>query len=371
MQGNQACAEGAIYAGARFYAGYPITPSTEIAEVLAERLPQVGGKFIQMEDEIASMAAIVGASLTGAKSMTATSGPGFSLKQENLGYAVLSEVPCVVVNVQRLGPSTGGPTAPSQGDIMQARWGTHGDHPIIAVSPSSVQECFELTVKAFNLSERFRIPVLMMLDEVIGHMRERIVIPAPGELDIFERKTPEVAPSQYVPYEPQDDSLVPPMANFGEGYRYHVTGLLHDDTGFPSNSPAVMGAHQDRLHEKIRRGLNEIIMVEEAETEDADVLLVAFGCMARSAARAVKEARAKGQKVGMLRLITIWPFPEEALRQLAEKVKAIIVPEMNLGQVVDVVKSAVEGKVPVYGICQADGEIIPPERILEKIEEVL
>ncbi|MBM7866812.1 2-oxoacid:acceptor oxidoreductase subunit alpha [Heliomicrobium gestii] len=371
MQGNQACAEGAIYAGLRFYAGYPITPSTEIAEVLAERLPQVGGRFIQMEDEIASMAAIIGASLTGTKAMTATSGPGFSLKQENLGYGILAEVPCVVVNVQRLGPSTGGPTAPAQGDVMQARWGTHGDHPVIALCPNSVQECFDLTVTAFNLSERFRIPVLFMLDEVIGHMRERMAIPDPGELEVSERKRTALPPDEYVAYAPVDDTLVPPMANFGEGYRFHVTGLLHDETGFPSNSSSVVGPHLDRLHRKVERGLDEIVMVEEIETDDADVVIVAYGCVSRSAAHVVREARAQGLRVGLLRLITLWPFPVDAVRRVAEGARAIIVAEMNLGQVLDVVKSAVEGQVPVYGVCRADGEMIAPDTIREKVEEVL
>ncbi|QGG46508.1 2-oxoacid:acceptor oxidoreductase subunit alpha [Heliorestis convoluta] len=371
MQGNQACAEGAIYAGINFYAGYPITPSTEIAEVLSERLPQVGGKFIQMEDEIASMAAVIGASLTGAKTMTATSGPGFSLKQENLGYGMVAETPCVVVNVQRLGPSTGGPTAPAQGDMMQARWGTHGDHPVIALCPSSVQECFNLTVKAFNLAEAYRTPVLLMMDEVIGHMRERVVIPEPGDLEVVDRTKPEPGTQDYLPYQPVDSTLVPPMASFGDGYRYHVTGLLHDETGFPSNNADVMGALVERLHQKIERGLEKIIMVEEVNTEDADVVIVAYGAVARSAQKAMKLAREQGQKVGMLRLITVWPFPEEAVIKVAEKAKALIVPEMNRGQIKEVVQAAVAGKAEVHGIGNSNGDIVTPWQMLDKIGEVL
>ncbi|KAB2952366.1 2-oxoacid:acceptor oxidoreductase subunit alpha [Heliorestis acidaminivorans] len=371
MQGNQACAEGAIYAGINFYAGYPITPSTEIAEVLAERMPEEGGKFIQMEDEIASMAAIVGASLTGAKTMTATSGPGFSLKQENFGYGIVAETPCVVVNVQRLGPSTGGPTAPAQGDMMQARWGTHGDHPVIALCPSTVQECFDLTVKAFNLAEEFRTPVLLLLDEVIGHMRERVFVPQPGELEVVDRIKPEAGTQNYLAYQPVDSTLVPPMASFGDGYRFHVTGLLHDETGFPTNNSEVMGSLIERLHQKIERGREKIVIVEEIDIDDADVVIIAYGCVARSAQKAQKMARKKGQKVGILRLITVWPFPEEEVLRVAEKAKALIVPEMNRGQIKDVVQSAVVGKAEVYGIGNVDGEMVSPCQILAKIEEVL
>lgn len=371
MQGNQACAEGAIYAGARFYGGYPITPSTEIAEILAERLPQVGGRFIQMEDEIASMAAVIGASLTGAKSMTATSGPGFSLKQENIGYAMLTEVPCVIANVQRLGPSTGGPTSPAQGDVMQTRWGTHGDHPVIALCPNSVQECFELTVKAFNLAERFRTPVFLLLDEIIGHMRERVVLPEPGQLAVIERKKPDVPPGEYRAYAPVDDTLVPPMANFGEGYRFHVTGLIHDEDGFSTAKPEKVLGHLQRLHDKIDRFLPEVSLVEQQQVEDAEVILVAYGNVSRAASRAVKDARAAGKKVGLIRPITIWPFPEEIIHAAAAHAKAVIVAEMNLGQIIHVVKEAVAGQAPVLGICRGDGEPISPNQILDKIREVL
>ncbi|MCW2277169.1 2-oxoacid:acceptor oxidoreductase subunit alpha [Heliophilum fasciatum] len=371
MQGNQACAEGAIYAGASFYAGYPITPSTEIAEILSERLPQVGGRFIQMEDEIASMAAVIGASVTGAKAMTATSGPGFSLKQENIGHAMITEVPCVIANVMRLGPSTGGPTSPAQGDVMQARWGTHGDHPVITLCPNSVQECFELTVKAFNMAERFRTPVFIMFDEIIGHMRERVVLPEPGQIPVVNRKKPEVGPESYKAYEPVDETLVPPMASFGDGYRYHVTGLTHDETGFATTKPEKMAAHLQRLHDKINNFLPEVVDYEEQSIEDAEVVLLAYGSVARAASRAVKDARAAGLKVGLIRPITLWPFPGEAVKKAAAKAKAVIVAEMNLGQIINEVRVAVEGQAPVYGVLRADGEPISPTEILAKIKEVL
>jgi len=287
LQGNEACVEGAFAAGIDFYAGYPITPSTEIAELLAEGLPKRGGAFIQMEDEIASMAAVIGASLTGAKSMTATSGPGFSLKQENLGYAMYTEVPCVVVNVQRGGPSTGLPTSPAQGDVMQARWGTHGDHPVIALCPSSVQETFWLTVRAFNLAEKYRTAVILLMDEVVGHMRERIEIPETVE-GLITRKQPKVGREAYRPYQ-ADADLIPPMASFGTGYRYHVTGLAHDETGFPTSDTEQAGILIDRLHQKIEQNLDDIVQIETLMMEDAEIAVVAYGCTARSAARAVSQ----------------------------------------------------------------------------------
>lgn len=307
LQGNEACVEGAIAAGLTFFAGYPITPSTEIAELLAERMPQVGGRFMQMEDEIASMAAVIGGSLTGAKSMTATSGPGFSLKQENLGFAMFTEIPCVVVNVMRGGPSTGLPTSPAQADIMQARWGTHGDHPVIAIYPASVPETYELTIKAFNFAEKYRTPVILLLDEVIGHMRERIEIPATPQVPIVDRAKPTVAKDKYLPF---DNTLgdVPPLANFGEGYRYHVTGLMHDQTGFPTSVPAKVVAKQERLENKINNNLDDIIMWDTQDMEDAEIGIFAYGATARSAARAVHLAREQGIKVGLMRPITIWPF---------------------------------------------------------------
>lgn len=370
MQGNEACAEGALAAGVRFFAGYPITPSTEIAEILAERLPQVGGKFIQMEDEIASMAAIIGASLTGTKVLTATSGPGFSLKQENLGFAAMAEVPCVIVNVQRGGPSTGLPTSPAQGEVMQSRWGTHGDHPVIVLSPASVRETFDLTVKAVNFAERYRVPVVLLMDEVIGHMRERVVLPREDEVEVVNRKVPTVGPEEYYAYRPDTDG-VPPMAPFGEGYRYHVTGLVHDESGFPSTNPEVTRKLLARLIDKIEKHKDQIILTEEFQLEGAKIALLAFGCVARSARRAVKEARAADLPVGLLRLATIWPFPEEKVRALAEQVDTIIVPEMNMGQLRLEVERVVAGRAKVLGLSRIDGEMITPGEILARIGEVL
>lgn len=368
LQGNEACVEGALAAGLNFYAGYPITPSTEIAEFLAERLPLVGGKFIQMEDEIAAMAALIGGSLTGAKSMTATSGPGFSLKQENLGYAIYTEIPCVIVDVQRGGPSTGQPTMPSQSDVMQARWGTHGDHPIIALSPSSVQETFWLTVRALNLAEKYRTPVILLMDEVVGHMREKIEIPeSVGEL--VYRKQPRVGREDYLPFKPDED-LIPPMASFGDGYRYHVTGLTHDESGFPSGSNKITGELIERLHEKIDRNYDDIVEVELENMEDAEIAVVAYGSTARSASRAVKQARELGIKAGLFRPITIWPFPGRELKAVLPQLKHLVVAEMNLGQLVLEVERQVAGKVPVGGVFRADGELITPAQILSYLQEV-
>lgn len=370
MQGNEACVEGAITAGMKFYAGYPITPSTEIAEICSERLPLVGGKFIQMEDEIAGMAAVIGASLTGQKSMTATSGPGFSLKQENIGYASYAEIPCVIVNVQRGGPSTGQPTAPSQGDVMQARWGTHGDHPIIAICPSSVRETFDLTIRAFNLSEKYRIPVILLMDEVVGHMREKVELPDAAEIEIVNRKRPNCASDEYLPYGAEAD-LVPLMADFGTGYKYHVTGLAHDETGFPSNSYEVADKLIRRLMNKIEVHKDDIITWEEENIDDADVLIIAFGGVARSAKAAIKQLRENGVKVGLFRPITIWPFPEKRLRELADKVKIMIVVEMNLGQLVLEVQRICNNIVEIDRVNKVNGEIIYPEEIINKVLEVI
>jgi len=370
MQGNEACVEGAIAAGMRFYAGYPITPSTEIAELSAERLPLVGGRFMQMEDEIGGMAAIIGASLTGAKSMTATSGPGFSLKQENIGYASIAEVPCVIVNVQRGGPSTGMPTSPAQGEIMQARWGTHGDHPVIALTPSSVRETFDLTIKAFNFAEKYRTPVILLMDEVIGHMREKVQLPDPSEIEIIDRKRPDCSSEEYLPYE-ADNDLVPPMADFGTGYRYHVTGLVHDETGFPSNSTAVADKLIRRLSNIIEIHRDEIESWEEENTEDAEVLILSYGCVARSSKSAMNILRERGIKAGTFRPITIWPFPEKRLRELAAKVKTIVVPEMNLGQLVLEVERICGCNAKIEKLNKVSCEIIYPEEIVSKIEEVL
>ena len=347
MQGNEACAEGAIAAGVRFFAGYPITPSTEVAETMAKLLPKVGGKFVQMEDEIASMGAILGASLAGQKAMDATSGPGFSLKQELIGYAACAEIPCVLVNVQRVGPSTGQPTAPSQGDVMQTRWGTHGDHPVIALSPWSVRETYDATVMAVNYAERFRTPVVLLMDEVVGHLREKVELPEASELELYPRRAPKKTRAEgYQPFAPDED-LVPNVADFGTGYRIHVTGLIHDDTGFPVGSPEVTEKSIQRLHEKIARVGEEIIHTEEYFMEDAEYAVVSFGGTARTAYEAVQNARKKGQKVGLLRLMTIWPFADKAIERLAAKVKGIMVAELNYGQVVHEVRRAANGQCKV------------------------
>ena len=343
MQGNEAVAEGAIAAGVTFFAGYPITPSTEIAEQMAKMLPKIGGTFLQMEDEIGAMGAILGASLAGAKVMDATSGPGFSLKQELIGYAACAEIPCVVVNVQRVGPSTGQPTAPSQGDVMQARWGTHGDHPIIALSPWSVRESFDMAVMSVNYAERFRSPVILLTDEIVGHLRENVVLPSADELDIYPRRLPKKTRAEgYQPFAVGED-LVPDVARFGDGYRIHVTGLLHDETGFPSGSPVVTETMLYRLHEKINRVGEEIIHTEESFMEDAEFAVVSYGGTARTAYEAVREARADGIRVGFLRLKTIWPFADAAIGRLADRVRSILVAELNYGQLVGEVTRAAHG----------------------------
>ena len=345
MQGNEACAEGAIAAGVNFFAGYPITPSTEIAETMAKLLPQHGGKFVQMEDEIGSMGAILGAALAGAKSMDATSGPGFSLKQELIGYAACAEIPCVLVNVQRVGPSTGQPTAPSQADVMQARWGTHGDHPIIALAPWSVRETYDVTVMAVNYAERFRTPVILLMDEVVGHLREKVVLPE--HVDVYPRRKPKKTRAEgYEPYTPDDD-LVPNVADFGQGYHIHVTGLIHDETGFPVGSPKITEDSIARLHEKIARAGDEIIHTESSFMDDAEYAVIAYGGTARTAYEAIRTAREKGIKVGLVRLITIWPFADKVVAALAKKMKGILVAEMNYGQLVGEVRRAAAGACPV------------------------
>ncbi len=368
LQGNEACVEGAILAGVRFFAGYPITPSSEIAENMARKLPEIGGKFIQMEDEIASMAAVIGASIAGIKSLTATSGPGMCLKQENLGFAIINEIPCVVVNAQRRGPSTGSPTKPSQGDIMQARWGTHGDHSIIALAPSTVEEILTLTIKAFNFSEKYRTPVILLLDEVIAHMREKVEIPAPEDVEVVNRKKPTVPPEEYLPFKPDEDG-VPPMANFGEGYPYHITGLVHSEKGLPISDSQQIDHFIRRIHDKIQKNIKDILIYEEYLLKDADTALIACGSVARAAERTVKLAREKGLKVGLLKLITVWPFPDEIINKLAQKISLIIVPEMNLGQIVLEVERASKGKCRVVPYGRVDGELINPIEILRKIWE--
>ncbi len=369
IQGNEACAEGAVAAGCRFYAGYPITPSSEIAEVLSYRLPAVGGTFIQMEDEIASLGAVIGASLAGVKAMTATSGPGFSLMQEHIGFACMAEVPCVVVNVMRGGPSTGLPTHPSQGDVQQARWGTHGDHPIIALTPWSVKECFLLTVRAFNLSEKYRTPVILLMDEVVGHMRENVVLPEANSLEVIDRVKPNVPPEWYIPYEDTPFG-VPPMAPFGEGYRYHVTGLTHDIRGFPTLREDEIQPFMSRLFRKIWTHLEDIQTWETYEMEDADACIVAYGSVARAAKRAVVEARSRGMRVGLLRLITIWPFCRRAVESVLGRCRVIVVPEMNLGQISREVKRVVQGRAKVLTVSKALGRLLTPQEILEPLGEV-
>ena len=369
MQGNEAVAEGAIAAGVTFFAGYPITPSTEIAEQMAKLLPKIGGTFLQMEDEIGAMGAILGASLAGAKVMDATSGPGFSLKQELIGYAACAEIPCVVVNVQRVGPSTGQPTAPSQGDVMQARWGTHGDHPIIALSPWSVRESFDLAVLSVNYAERFRTPVILLTDEIVGHLRENVTLPTADELDIYPRRLPKKTRAEgYQPFAVGED-LVPDVARFGDGCRIHVTGLLHDETGFPSGSPAVTESLLHRLHEKINRVGEEIIHTEEAFMEDAEYAVVSYGGTARTAYEAVRAARADGIKVGFLRLKTIWPFADAAVGRLADRVRSILVVELNYGQLVGEVTRAAHG-TPVRPCLKYNMLDFTPQEITAAIRQM-
>ena len=364
MQGNEACALGAIHAGVRFYAGYPITPSTEIAEIMAEELPKYGGKFIQMEDEIAGMAAIIGASLTGQKALTATSGPGFSLKQENIGYAAIAEVPCVVVNVQRGGPSTGLPTSPAQGEIYQAKYGSHGDRGAIVLCPSSVPECFSLAVRCVNLAEKYMTPVIFLMDEIVGHMREAIDIEKEREAASYDRKKPECAPEDYIPYAP-DENGAPVLAPFGSGYRYHVTGLTHDESGFSTMVPEKVEKVNWRLINKVEDNKDDIVDWEEVYTEDAESIIVSYGGAARAAREAVELLRNEGEKVGLFRPISIWPFPEDALTALAEKAKSVFVTEMNAGQLAGEVKKIVGGKAEVDGLFVIDGEIMTPQEIAD------
>ena len=372
LQGNQAVVEGAIAAGVKFYGGYPITPSTEIAEQLALRLPQVGGKFMQTEDEIAGLGTVIGASMAGKKAMTATSGPGFSLKQEMLGLACIAAIPCVIVNVQRVGPATGQPTSPAQGEVMQTRWGTHGDHWLITISPSSVPECFELPLRAVALSEKYRCPVILLMDEVIGHMREKIELPDNyDEIPQAERKQPTCAPEDYLAYGCEEGSKVPAMAPFGSGYRWHVTGLVHDETGFPKGTGAATKESQDRLRTKLEDNLDDIIQVENYKMEDAEFAVVAFGGAARTAYEAIDMARAEGLKVGFVRPITIWPFAEKQIKEVAAKVKGILVHELNAGQYVLEVERAVAGKVPVTLYGKYDNESATPAELLAEIKKAM
>lgn len=370
MQGNEACVYAAIDAGARFYGGYPITPSSEIAELSAQYLPEVDGIYVQMEDEIGSIAAIIGASAAGKKSFTATSGPGFSLMQENLGMAIYAEVPLVLVNIQRNGPSTGLATRPGQGDVMQARWGTHGDHPIIALSPASAQEMYDLTIRAFNLSEKYRIPVILLGDEVIGHMRESLVIPELADIEIINRKMPTTEVDGFKPYAPEEDDI-PAIPPFGTNYIVHVSSSCHDETGYSHSTPQTADKLVRRLHQKLERDKDQIVQVEWFGPQEAEVTLIAYGAVSRSAKQAVIEAQQKGLSVNLLRLITQWPFADQQVTEVLQKVRAVIVPELNLGQVVQEVERLNNYNVPIYRINRIDGEIILPAQIVAKIEEVI
>jgi 2-oxoglutarate ferredoxin oxidoreductase subunit alpha len=364
--GDLASAEGALAAGCRFFAGYPITPATEIAERMARRLPQIGATYIQMEDEIASIAAVLGASYAGLKAMTATSGPGFSLMQENIGLAVMTEAPCVIVDVMRGGPSTGQPTMAGQQDVMQAKWGSHGDYEIIALAPSSVQEAFDLTVEAFNYAETYRVPVMLMMDAIVGHMWERVVIPAPNEIHIENRKKPTVPPSEYLPFKPDKD-LVPPMAVFGEGYRFHATGLTHSEDGRPrTESIKAQQRLVERLCDKIRRNSDRIVKVKSVFMEDAEVAVVSYGIEARSALSAVRKARDAGIKAGLLKLVTLWPFPEKQVAEVAKSVKTIVVPEMNYGQLVREVERVAKDTLVKF-LPKLGEEPHRPEEIFEAV----
>ncbi|HSW50558.1 MAG TPA: 2-oxoacid:acceptor oxidoreductase subunit alpha, partial [Bryobacteraceae bacterium] len=354
LDGDHACCEGALAAGARFAAGYPITPSTEVVERFASRIPKVGGTFIQMEDELAASIAILGAAWAGAKAFTVTSGPGFSLMMEHIGYAAMTETPCVFVDVQRGGPSTGLPTLPAQGDMMQARWGSHGDYETIALCPNSPQECFDLTIRAFNLSEQYRTPVMFMMDECVGHMTEKVVIPPADQIMVYPRRRTIRPPGEYRTFQPGAD-LVPEMAHAGDGYRFHVTGLTHDERGYPAMNPEAQDRLVRRLMDKIRQAAPQIELCEEEGIEEADVIVVSYGITSRVAQKAIELAREKGLRVGKLRLITVWPFPAAKIRQLAGRTKAFVVPELNMGQMVGEVERAAAGAAKVYGVPHAGG----------------
>jgi 2-oxoglutarate ferredoxin oxidoreductase subunit alpha len=370
IDGDHACCEGCLAAGARFASGYPITPSTEVVERFASRIPTVGGTFIQMEDELAASITMQGAVWAGVKGFTVTSGPGFSLMMEHIGYAAMTETPCVFIDVQRGGPSTGLPTLPAQADMMQARWGSHGDYMIIALCPNSPQECFDLTIKAFNFAEKYRVPVMVMLDEVVGHMTEKVVIPEAEKIEIQPRRHTKLPPGQFKLYGTNGD-LVPDMVHAGEGYRFHVTGLTHDERGYPNMTPPVQDTLVRRLKDKITRAYDDLVLFEEKDTESADVVVVSYGITSRVAQRAIDMAHAKGIKVGKFRIITAWPFPEKQIRALAEKVKAFVVPELNLGQMVYEVERSAAGKAKTIHVPHAGGGVHRPEDILRAIEEAV
>ena len=369
LDGDHACSEGALAAGCRFFAGYPITPSTEIAERIARRFPRIGGVFLQMEDEMAAMAAVLGATWGGARAMTCTSGPGFSLMMENLGLGVMMETPCVVVNVQRAGPSTGLPTMVGQADVMQARWGSHGDYEIIALTPNSPQESFELTIEAFNLSEQFRVPTLLMMDECVGHMTEKVIIPAAEEIELVPRRLTKLPPGEYLPYRPGED-LVPEMVAAGEGYRIHSTGLTHDERGYPAMSAECQQELVPRLMEKINKNADRIVRFEQANLDGAEVVVISYGITSRVARAAIQKARDEGRAVGELRLITLWPFPEQKVRDLASAVKGFVVPEINLGQMSLEVERCAAGRARTVHVPHAGGWVHDPEQIYSALVEV-
>ena len=369
LDGDHAAAEGACAAGCRFLAGYPITPSTEVAERCSMRFPMMGGQFIQMEDELASIAAVLGASWGGLKSFTVTSGPGFSLMMENIGLGIMMEVPCVVINVQRGGPSTGLPTLPAQADMMQARWGSHGDYEVIALSPNSPQECFNLTIEAFNLSEQFRLPVMLMMDECVGHMTEKVVIPKADEIEIYPRRFTTKPPEEYLPYKPCDD-LIPEIAPVGKGYRFHTTGLTHDERGYPVMNAEMQEICVGRLMDKVNKNAEKIFHIEKNGLDDAEVVVVSYGISSRVAIPAIEKAKAEGIKVGEVRLVTVWPFPEKLIRNLAGKIKGFVMPELNLGQVVLELERCSGGKCITKAVTHAGGWVHDPERIYEAIKEV-
>ena len=368
LDGDHACCEGALAAGARFAAGYPITPSTEVVERFASRVPTVGGSFIQMEDELAASITLQGAVWGGAKAFTVTSGPGFSLMMEHIGYAAMTETPCVFVDVQRGGPSTGLPTLPAQADMMQARWGSHGDYEVIALCPNSPQECFDLAIKAFNFAEEFRVPVMFMMDEVVGHMTEKVVIPAADQIEVVPRQHTKKSADEYLPYH-TNGNQVPEMAHAGEGYHFHVTGLTHDERGYPNMTPQTQDKLVRRLQSKIHDAMDRITLLEEEELVGADVVVVSYGITSRVAQRAIDLARQKGLKVGKLRLITCWPFPEKCIRELAGRIKAFVVPELNLGQMVREVERCAGGKTKTFAVPHAGGSVHRPEDILKVIVE--
>jgi len=370
LDGNHACAEGAIAAGCTFFGGYPITPSTEIAERVSRRFPKVGGVFIQMEDELASMAAILGASSGGAKTMSCTSGPGFSLMMENFGLGIMLETPCVLVNVQRGGPSTGLPTLPGQADMMQARWGSHGDYEVIALAPDSPQESFELTIHAFNLSEKYRMPVLIMTDECVGHMTEKVVIPPADQIELVERKYTKKKPGEAWPYDPDDDGISP-LLPVGKGYKFHITGLTHDERGYPVITAKAHEWNVKRLMDKVNDHVDDIIWLEEQDVDGAEVVVMAYGISSRVMQPAISRARKEGIKVGQIKMVTVWPFPEKRVRELAAKVKSLVMVEMNLGQVFLEMDRCAAGKCRTHLVGHFGGTVHKPDEIYDAIKEAV